>query len=118
MGRSGSNNRQRQVRLTARFNQLELAAIRSMADAAGVSVSTLIRQRLLSTAAFPRASRRPTVSHELAARLLGELGRTQELLRAGIARGDLPPSDPLVTAAMRNLAEMRAVCLEAMGRSP
>lgn len=118
MGRSGSNNRQRQVRLTARFNELEHAAIRAMADAAGVSVSTLVRQRLLSGTAFPRAARRPTVSHELAARLLGELGRTQELLRTGITRGDLTPSDPLVAAAMRNLAEMRAACLEALGRTP
>lgn len=118
MARSGSNNRQRQVRLTARFNQLEHAAIRSMADAAGVSVSTLIRHRLLGGTSVPRASRRPTVSHEVAARLLGELGRIHELLRSGIERGDLTPSHPLVATAMRDLAEMRAMCLEALGRSP
>lgn len=118
MARNGSEKRMRPKILAARFNELEAAAIRSMADAAGVPVSTLIRQRLLGSAGFPRATRRPTVSHELAARLLGELGRTQDLLRAGIERGDLTPSNPLVATAMRDLAEMRAMCLEAMGRSP
>lgn len=120
VARNGSETRQRPKILAARFNALEAAAIRSMADAAGVPVSTLIRSRLLGATAAPapRASRRPTVSHEVAARLLGELGRIHELLRAGIERGDLTPSHPLVATAMRDLAEMRAMCLEALGRTP
>lgn len=118
MARNGSEKRQRPKILAARFNELEAAAIRSMADAAGVPVSALIRQRLLGSAGFPRASRRPTISHELAARLLGELGRTQDLLRAGIERGGLSSSNPLAAAAVRDIADMRAMCLEAMGRTP
>lgn len=118
MARNGSEKRQRPKILAARFNELEAAAIRSMADAAGVPVSALIRQRLLGSAGYPRASRRPTINHEMAARLLGELGRTQDILRAGIERGDIGASDPLTVAAMRDLADMRALCLEAMGRAP
>lgn len=117
MARSGSNSRQRRKMLSARFNDLEAAALRAMADAAGISVSSLIRRRVLG-APPPRASRRPTVSHELASRLLVELGRLQETLRAGLARGDLSPSNPTVIAALRDLAELRAVCFAAMGRSP
>ena len=103
--------------LSARFNELEAAALRAMADAAGISVSSLIRRRVLG-APPPRATRRPSISHEMASRLLVELGRIQETLRAGLVRGDLSPSNPAVIAALRDLAELRAVCLEAMGRTP
>lgn len=103
--------------LSARFNALEAAALRSMADAAGISVSTLIRNRVLGGPA-PRSARRPTVSHETAARLLGALGRIGDALRLAAERGDLTPSNPQVAAALRDIAEMRAACLEAMGRAP
>lgn len=103
--------------LSARFNALEAAAIRSMADAAGVPVSELIRSRLLGSPP-PRSTRRPTLSHETAARLLAELGRINETLRKALERGDVTSSNPLAAAAMRDLAEMRAVLLEAMGRAP
>ena len=117
MSRSGSNPRRRSKLLCARFNDLEAAALRAMAHAAGIPVSTLIRSRVLGEAP-PRSSRRPTVNHEMAARLLGELGRIAEALRCAHARGDLTPSHPEVAAALRDIAEMRAVCLEAMGRQP
>jgi hypothetical protein len=117
VSRSGSNTRQRSKLLCARFNELEAAALRAMAHAAGISVSTLIRNRVLGGAP-PRSSRRPTVNHQMAARLLGELGRIADALRAAVQRGDLTPSNPEVAAALRDIAEMRAVCLEAMGRQP
>lgn len=117
MARNGSENRQRPKILAARFNALEAAAIRAMADAAGVPVSTLIRSRVLGEAP-PRSSRRPTVNHQMAARLLGELGRIADVLRAAAQAGTLTPSNPEVAAALRDIAEMRAVCLEAMGRKP
>jgi hypothetical protein len=46
------------------------------------------------------------------------LGRIADLLREAAEQGDLSPSNPLVAAALRDLAEMRAVCFEAMGRKP
>jgi len=88
-----------------------------MAEKAGLNLSAYVRAVLLS-APQPRATRRPTVSHEMAARLLGELGRIADVLRRAAEEGDLSPSNPLVAAALRDLAEMRAVCFEAMGRLP
>lgn len=43
MTHSGSENRQRQVTLKARFTDAEAALIREQADRAGVTVASLIR---------------------------------------------------------------------------
>lgn len=115
--RSGSNNRQRRRQLCARFNEQEAAAIRQAAERLGLPLSAYVRSQLLCAPAG-RAARRPTVSHEAAARLLGELGRIAQVLRQAAEAGDLTPSNPLVAAALRDLAEMRAVCFQAMGRAP
>lgn len=113
----GSETRQRQTTLSARFNEQEAEAIRQMADRAGVPVASFIRAATLNRPLSP-AVRRPTVSHEVAARLLGELGRVAETLRSVAAAGQLDLADPRLAAALRDLAEMRAVCFLAMGRQP
>lgn len=117
MARSGSGRRQRQKTLSARFNEQEAAAVRELADRAGTSVAFLIRDRLL-LGPQPRAVRRPTVNHEMAARLLGELGRIAETLRAASAADTEHQYRALIAAALRDLAEMRVVCFEALGRTP
>lgn len=114
---SGSDNRQRETTLSARFNTQEADAIRLMADRAGTSVASLIRGAVLN-APVTRATRRPTVSHEMAARVLGELGRIAETLRAAAGAGRIDPKEPHISAAFRDLAEMRTVCLLSMGREP
>lgn len=110
---SGSEARQRRTTLSARFNDQEAEAIRLSADRAGLPVASFLRAAALNRP-LPHAVRRPTVSHQVAARLLGELGRIAEALRAGKA----DPADPHIAAALRDLAEMRSVCFEALGRSP
>lgn len=117
MARSGSSTRQRQETLSARFNTLEAEAIRQMADRAGMPVASLIRSVVLNTK-LPSVTRRPTVNHKAAARLLGELGRVAEVLRDAATGGQIDVSNPHVAAALRDLAEMRTVCFEAMGRDP
>ena len=117
MSRSGSNNRKRRELLSARFNEQEATALRDAAARAGIPLSSYIRSTALGTPP-PRATRRPTVNHQLTARLLGELGRIADELRRVAEAGDLTPSNPEVAAALRDLAEMRAVCLEALGRRP
>lgn len=117
MARSGSDTRQRQQTLSARFNDREAEAIRQMADRAGVPVASLMRAALLNQVPA-RAVRRPTVNHETAARLLGNLGRIAETLRVAAQAGQLDPAEPIVAAALRDIAEMRTVCFEAMGREP
>ena len=117
MSRSGSEKRQRCMTLSARFNQREADAIREAADRAGVSVAALIRHAVLA-APLPRGTRRPTVNHEVAARLLGEIGKLAGSLRAAAQTAKVPPDDPHLSAALRDLAEMRSVCFQAMGREP
>jgi hypothetical protein len=117
MARSGSSKRQRTKTLTLRFNEQELEALRQMADRSGLPVSSHSR-RILLNAPAPRAVRRPTVSHQVAARLLGELGRIADVIRDGILRERIDEKNPHIAAALRDLAEMRTVCFEALGREP
>ncbi|WP_041358667.1 hypothetical protein [Nitrobacter hamburgensis] len=117
MSRSGSDKRHRKTMLAARFNNHEAEAVRQLADRAGTSVASVIRGAVLRTPAT-RATRRPTINHQMAARLLGELGRVAEVFRSAQAAGRIDPNDPFVAAAFRDLAEMRTVCFQAMGRSP
>jgi hypothetical protein len=126
---SGSGTRQRQQTLSARFNDQEAEAIRQMADRAGMPVASFLRAAALNQSpggvmggamgrAMGRATRRPTVSHAVAARLLGELGRIAEVLRAAATAGMVDLDNPHIAAALRDLAEMRTVCFQAMGRQP
>lgn len=117
VARSGSDNRRRQKTLSARFNQQETLAVQEAAERAGLPVASLIRERVLGAPA-PRAARRPTVNHQAVARLLVELGRIAQALRDAAESGNVTPSDPHVAAALRDLAEMRCVCMEALGREP
>jgi len=117
MSRSGSDKRHRKMMLAARFNTQEAEAVRQLADRAGTSVASVIRHAVLK-APVTRATRRPTVNHQMAARLLGELGRIAETFRTAHAAGRIDPNDPFVAAAFRDLAEMRTVCFLAMGRDP
>lgn len=117
MARSGSGRRKRQRTLSARFNEQEAAAVRELADGAGISIAFLIRERLLD-GPQPRAMRRPSVNHEAVARVLAELGRIAETLRAASAAGAEHEYRALIAAALRDLAEMRVACFEALGRCP
>ena len=114
MARSGSETRQRQITHKARFTKAESALIREQADRAGVSVAALIRFAVLDQPPL-RASRMPTLNHETAAQLLGRLGQIASHLREAELAGE---SVMLIEAAHRDLAEMRAVLFEALGREP
>jgi hypothetical protein len=54
----------------------------------------------------------------MVARVLGELGRIADILRAAAVARGADPKDPNAAAAFRDLAEMRTVCFLAMGREP
>jgi len=117
VARSGSEKRKRTKALSMRFNEQEFAALSQMAELSGLPLSAHIRTILLNAPAS-RAVRRPTVSHKLTARLLGEVGRLAEALHAAGAAGTLDLDNPHVTAAMRDIAEMRTACFLALGREP
>ena len=117
--RSGSETRQRTVIMTIRFSRQEAEAVRKLADRAGQSVASLLRNNLLGAPLPPRAARRPTVDHQAVARLLGELGKIgsniNQLARyANTGRYQ----ENSIEMALRDLAELRLVCLQALGREP
>lgn len=111
---AGSENRRRQARITARFTEAEAQAIKSMADRAGVSVASYLRCRALDQPTS-RATRRPTLNHQLSAQILAQLIITNKRICDSAGTGkDRPELD----AAYRDLSEMRGLLFEAMGRSP
>lgn len=114
---SGTENRQRQIVLKARFNDDEAALIRTQADRAGVSVASLIRYAVLDQTPLP-ASRTPPLDRQQAAQLIAELGTLATAMRDAADRDDDDATDDALDAAMRDLAELRTVLLEAMGRAP
>ena len=117
MSGSGSENRQRQITLKARFTEAEAALIETQAERAGVSVAALIRFALLDQEPL-RASRRPTVERTQASQLLARLGTCAEALRQAAAAGNPAVNGALIDAATRDLAEMRNALFTAMGRAP
>lgn len=119
---SGSDKRQRPYKLTARFDAEELSRVRSNAARGGVPVAALIRQAVLGLPP-PRSVRRPTVDHQAVARLLGELGKigsnlNQIAKHMNAGRDVTDGVDASIELALRDLMELRLVCLQALGREP
>ena len=118
MTKSGSENRQRTVRMTHRFTPVEAQELERRADLAAISVPAYVRMQCLNVPP-PRQVRRPTVNHEAVARLLGQVGKVgsnlNQLARAANAGRTLEAS---IEAALIDLTEIRAVCMEALGKRP
>ena len=114
MARSGSENRERQISLKARFTAAEAELVRVQAERAGVSVAAVIRHAVLGQTPL-RASRGPSIDKALAAQLLAALGGCATALRDAAGDG---ADDAVLDAAHRDLAEMRCVLFEALGRLP
>lgn len=117
MARSGSENRQRQITLKARFNEQEAALVKAQADAAGVSIAGLIRYALLDQTPI-RATRTPPLDREFAARILAVLGPLAFYMKEARAQGNHAHLSELIIAAQRDLSEMRTVLFSALGREP
>lgn len=100
----------------ARLTDEEAALFDEQAQRAGVSDGELIRYAVFGTPPL-RATRRPTMDDEIAARLLANLGLIASALRGRNGAPGAKP-DPQVEAACRDIAEMRAVWFEAFGREP
>ncbi len=108
-----SEKRQRQRTLSARFNEQEAEAVRQLADSAGMPVASFMR-----AAALNQPAGRTALGREDAARVLRQLGDIADALRAMQVSGVVPADDPNLSAAWRDLAEMRTACLQALGMRP
>jgi len=115
--RSGSEKRQRTTIVTMRINPQEAAAIRQIARTRGESVSALMRSALLHNR--PRASR---IEVQAVARLLGQLGKIgSNINQIAYHLNAGRPGDRVegsLEAALRDLSELRIVCLQALGKEP
>jgi hypothetical protein len=109
--------RDRYVRHTACFTPIENALFLTRVAHAGVSISSFLKCSSLDFP-LPRAARRPTLAHEDAMRLIGELGALAgAFYRAVDMAGDrLDPR--AVETAMRDLSEYRLLLFNAAGRKP
>ena len=115
--RSGSEKRQRSTIVTMRINPEEAATIRQIAQTRGQSVSALMRSALLHSR--PRASR---IEVQAVARLLGQLGKIgSNINQIAYHLNTGRPGDRVegsLEEALRDLSELRIVCLQALGKEP
>lgn len=117
MARSGSEKRQREITLKARFNEAEAALVREQAGRAGVSVASLIRFAVLNQTPL-RASRRPVMEREEIARLIGNIGLLKSALMRAADGGPSARCRQELEAACRDIADMRVALFEALERAP
>jgi hypothetical protein len=128
--RSGSEKRQRTTIVTMRINPQEAAAIRRIAQTRGESVSAIMRNALLRSRT--RASRIDLHALAQLRTALGSLtgavnkiGSNFNQFAREVNRGREPRVDSFVaewdefkTMFDRDMAELRIVCLEALGKEP
>ena len=117
MARSGSEKRQREITLKARFNEAEAALVREQAERAGVSVAALIRFGVLNQTPL-RASRRPVMERAEIARLIGNIGLLKSALMKAADGGPSERCRQEIEAACRDIADMRVALFEALERAP
>lgn len=116
---SGTERRKRNRRLTARFNDQEADAIEAMADRTGQTVGSLLRQTLLNVPPPRRSLRRPQVEVQAVARLLGELGKIGSNINQLAKYSNMGRwQEGSIQSALRDLAELRLACLQALGHEP
>jgi hypothetical protein len=104
--------------IAVRCTESEYASIVDKATEAGLKIGSFLR-RLAIGDAGPRAARRPPVERQELARLLGELGKigsNVNQLAHGLNRDGILPGFPEILAAQRDIREMRAALIKALGR--
>jgi hypothetical protein len=104
--------------IAVRCTITERAAITERATAAGLAVGAYLRSQALGSAG-PRAVRKPPVEKKELARLLGWLGKlgsnVNQLARRFNSTGAFPGL-PELLAIRREVGEMRAALIRALGR--
>jgi hypothetical protein len=104
--------------IAVRCTITEHAAITEKATQAGLAVGAYLRSQALGTPG-PRAVRKPPVERKELARLLGwlgKLGSNVNQLAHGFNRDRLLPGFPELLAIRREVGEMRAALIKALGR--
>ena len=106
----------RNTRVFVRLTKAEKAELQARAERANIAVSAFIRQRTLDLPP-PRRAVRPDVDSQQIARLLGQLGKIGSNINQIAAAANLDKyMRGMHEAALIDLAELRAACLEALGK--
>jgi hypothetical protein len=115
--RSGSEKRQRSRMFTVRLSPQEAATVRQKAQAHGQTIGALLRSSLLHVRLHPSR-----IDLQAVARLLAQLGKIgsninqiAHHLNAGRPGDRIEGS---LEEALRDLGELRIVCLQALGKEP
>lgn len=119
MAKRKSEKREREKRLTVRFNDQEYRALQDFADRAGLSLSGYLRHTTLNTKP-PRQSYRPVKDHEKLAALLAGIGSVGSNINqlAYVANSGSWPERERLEEACAHVREMREILIEALGRKP
>ena len=116
-GRSGSEARQKQRRITFRLNEQEKATVEQAAGDAGLTTGTYIRDCILKPPQT-RRRRRPSVEVETLAALLGQLRKAGSNIHQLLKRvnfGDTPAGSEIRGAA-KSCDDAAGTILEVLGR--
>jgi hypothetical protein len=116
--RTGTETRQRGYPRSIRFNAEENQRIEAMEQRSGLNFAALVRHALFGVEP-PRASRRPSIELETAARVLaalGKIGSNVNQLAHYAHLGKFHSEE--IDMALRDLAELRTACLKALGQEP
>jgi hypothetical protein len=105
---------------TIRWTADQYAAVTASADAAGLAVGAFLRTVALGSPG-PRAVRRPPVQKRELARLLGLMGNltgTVNQIAKAYNSTQVRPGFAEIIAIRRDVADMRAALMTALGREP
>lgn len=112
--RSGSEKRQRTRILTVRLTPQEVATVRQKAEEHGQTVGALLRANLLHI-----RLRHSRIDLQAVARLLGQLGKIGSNINQLAHYAHMGRyQENSIELALRDLAELRIVCLQALGQEP
>ena len=117
MAQHGSETRRRTQQICARFTPDEADIVRTQAERAGVSVACLIRAALFNQS-LPRSKPTTLAPEGDIRQLIGKLGPLKSALEEAAKTGNPHVHLSLIDAACRDLADMRAALMEALGRTP
>ena len=104
--------------IAVRCSDTEYVSITESAMRAGLSIGAYLRAAATGDAG-PRAVRRPPVEHEALARVLGQVGKIGSNVNQVAKRyngSGLVPGFPEILAMRRDIGELRAALLKALGR--
>jgi hypothetical protein len=116
-GRSGTENRRKQRRVTFRLSPDEFEELNGLAEREGLTLASFARTRAL-TVTTTRTRRRPSVEVQAVTRLQGEMNRVggniHQILRR-VNFGETPDGEAL-RDALKSYREVVAAIMTTLGR--